>query len=170
MPTAYWLVRMTKNGITSSHILTSCAASLLDQHHPQELTKIFRAHIHEWSSNSIDIQVKWAHGPPIQVLVHEFRPLGTHLLFQDQYILSQRGYERVQVSSLPVGMTEELLKDWRPTMHDYLERIVDEPGFEKFPENCFRGEQNQVQRHLIHAVRRYKDATSDEVSLFSTST
>lgn len=146
----------------------SCAASLLDQHNPQQLTRIFRAHIHEWSPNSIDIHVKWAHGPPIQVVVHEFRPIGTHLLFQDQYILSQRGYERVQVSSLPVGMTESLLKDWRPRMIEYLDRIVDEPGFEKFPENCFRGDQNEVQRRLIHAFRRYKDAASDEVSLSST--
>lgn len=118
----------------------------------------------------MDIHVKWAHGPPIQVMVHEFRPIGTHLLFQDQYILSQRGYERVQVESLPVGMTEDLLKDWRPTMHNYLDKIVDEPGFEKFPENCFRGDQNKAQRLLIDAVRRYKDAASNDVSLSSTPT
>lgn len=72
------------------------------------------------------------------------------------------------MSSLPVGMTEDLLKDWRPRMIEYLDRIVDEPGFEKFPENCFRGDQNEVQRRLIHAFRRYKDAASNEVSLSST--
>ena len=166
-PTTCWLVRITKKGTTASHLLTLCAASLLDQHHPQELTKIFRDHIHEWSSSSIDIHVKWAHGPPIQVMVHEFRPNGTHLLFQDQYILSQRGYERVKVRSLPVGMTEDLLKDWRPTMHNYLDMIVDEPDFAKFPENCFRGDQNKAQRLLIHAVRRYSDAASNDVSLSS---
>lgn len=118
----------------------------------------------------MEIQVKWAHGPPIQVVVHEFRPNGTHLLFQDQYILSQHGYERVKVRSLPVGMTENLLKDWRPTMHNYLDRIVDEPGFEKFPDNCFRGDQNKAQRLLIHAVRRYNDTASNNVSLSSTLT
>lgn len=103
-------------------------------------------------------------------MVHEFRPNGTHLLFQDQYILSQCGYERVKVRSLPVGMTEDLLKDWRPTMHNYLDMIVDEPDFAKFPENCFRGDQNKAQRLLIHAVRRYSDAASNDVSLSSTPT
>ncbi|MCJ1345488.1 hypothetical protein MMC31_003695 [Peltigera leucophlebia] len=138
------------------------AASLLDQHHPQELTKIFRTHIHEWSSSSIEIHVKWAHGPPIQVKVHEFMPIGTLLVFQDQYILSQHGYERVQVRSLPVGMTEELLEDWRPKMYKYLDRTLDEPDFKKFPENCFRGDENEVQRALIRAICRYYDASSNK--------
>lgn len=169
-PATCWLVRMTKKGTTSSHMLTFCIASLLDQHEPQELTKIFHSHIHEWSPCRMDIHVKWAHGPPIQVIVHEFMPIGTHLLFQDQYILSQRGYERVEVKSLPIGMTEDLLKDWRPTMRKYLDRTLDEPDFKNFPENCFRGDQNKAQRALIHAVSRYIDAVSSDVSPSSTST
>lgn len=161
--TACWLVRITKKGATSSHVLTFCSASLLDQHRPEELKKIFHAHIHEWSPRSMEIHVKWAHGPPIQVTVNEFMPNGTLLQFQDQYILSQRGYERVEVRSLPVGMTKDLLEDWRPMMHKYLDRILDESDFENFPENCFRGDQNKAQRDLIHAVRRYNDASSTNV-------
>lgn len=66
--------------------------------------------------------------------------------------------------SLPVGMKEDLLKDWRPTMNKYLDRILDEPDFEKFPENCFRGDQNKAQRALILAVCRYNDALPNNVS------
>lgn len=49
-------------------------------------------------------------------------------------------------------------------MYKYLDRILDDPDFEKFAENCFRGDQNEVQRALIKAVCRYNDASSNKVS------
>lgn len=110
------------------------------------------------------IYVKWAHGLPIKVVVEEFYPNGNHLLYQDQYVLKSSGYEREKVASLPIGMTEAFLRLWSPEMHRYLDRTLDEPSFSMFPENCFRGPQNEAQRALIHAISKYNDCSSSEVS------
>lgn len=116
------------------------------------------------------IYVKWAHGSPIKVEVQEFSSNGNHLLYQDQYVLENGAYKRKKVASLPIGMTETLLRIWSPEMHIYLDRTLDEPGFSMFPENCFRGSQNMAQRALIHAMSNYNSCSSGEVSRIIPST
>lgn len=140
-------------------------ASLLDQHRPEELSKIVSTHIQGWyRESSMHIHVKWAHGLPINVGVQEFMPNGEHLLYHDRYILKNGAYKLEQVASLPIGMTEASLRQWSPELHRYLDRTLDEPSFSMFPENCFRGSQNEAQRALIHAISKYKDGSFGEVS------
>lgn len=152
-------------------MLTFSIASLLDQHQPEELSKIISTHIQGWyHDSSMHIYVKWAHGLPINVVVQEFSPNGNHLLNQDQYYLEKGAYKREQVASLPIGMTEALLRLWSPEMHRYLDRTLDEPSFSMFPENCFRGSHNGAQRELIHAISKYNDGSSGMVSSLIPST
>ena len=156
---------MARYKVTLLPMLTFSIASLLDQHQPEELSKIISTHIQGWYHDSpMHIHVKWAHGLPIKVGVQEFFPNGNHLLYMDQYILENGAYKREQVASLPIGMTEALLRQWSPEMHSYLDRTLDEPSFPMFPENCFRGSHNGAQRALIHAISKYNDGSSGEVS------
>lgn len=131
------------------------AASLLDQHHPDNLRSFARRHIRRWMENVMVVYVGWGHGKPIQCEVNEIEPEGDHLLSQNQYRpnLETGELETVRVPSPPIGMMGMLIDDWRKKLDKYLNETL-EMDFEDFPECCFQGREIEVQRDLLHSVHR----------------
>lgn len=119
------------------------------------------------------VSVTWGHSQPLKCHVQEIIPEGDHLCFQNQYRMNTaEKYERVCVPSLPLGMVFRLVEgypqrlerslgimlmsneEWRKILHKYLDTVL-EHDFHDFPENCFRGTENQVQRDFLHSFFKY---------------
>lgn len=117
--------------------------------------------------------VTWGHSQPLRCNVQEIIPEGDHLCFQNQYRLnSVEKYDLVRVPSLPLGMVFRSVEgcpqklerslgimlmsneEWRKILHNYLDSVL-EHDFDDFPENCFHGTENQVQRDFLHSFFNY---------------
>lgn len=127
------------------------AASLLEQHHPDNLRKFASQHIRRWMDNSMVVYVGWGHGELMQCEVHEIEPEGDHLLSQNQYRLNEETgeYDTVRVPSPPIGMICMWIDDWRKKLDTYLNQTL-ERNFHNFPERCFRGRDMEVQKDLLN--------------------
>lgn len=145
------------------------AASLLDQHRPENLRTFARQHIRRWMDNSMVVYVGWGHGKSIRCEVHEIEPEGDHLLSQSQYRpnLKTGQLETVRVPSPPIGMMTMLIDDWRKQLDKYLNETL-ETDFSKFPERCFRGHEIEVQKDLLQSLHGCYESWPGKVSKFAT--
>ena len=130
------------------------------------------------------VHVTWGHSRDILCEVQEIIPEGDYLCFQNQYKLNlaTNNYDRVLTPSPPLGIVLTLLEDcsqrlerplgmmlmtvndWRKKLDQYLDYVL-ENDFHDFPEHCFRGSENEVQRDLLCHFHKYYESTAGTVSL-----
>lgn len=150
-----------------------------------KIREFARKHVRKWTNNSMKIRVTWGHSKDISCDVQEIVPEGNLLCLQYQYKLNLATnlYDRVQTPSPPLGMLLTLLEDcsqklerplgmmlmsvndWRKKLHDYLDYVL-EHDFHDFPDHCFRGSENEVQRDLLRHFHKYYESTAEPVSPF----
>ena len=142
-------------------------ASLADLRDPTKLRAFADARIHRWLDNHFEVCLTWAHEfRPIKVGVTEIEPVGTSLLFQNQYRLNLLSnlYDLVQTPSPPLGIQLMYVSEWRVRLDGYLEEVI-RGSFRRFPAICFRGDDCRVEKDFLIPIFDYHEAATGRVSL-----
>lgn len=157
------------------------SANLMAQHEAENLVRFVKRHIQAWTRNTMTVSITWGYGLPIKVDVKEFKPKGDFLLLQSQYrwSMATNKYETVRVPSPPIGRngrcstndskTESPLgivlidsKDWQKKLDAHFDWEVEE-NFAGFPEQCFRGQQFEVQKDILNSLHSHHVALKQRV-------
>ncbi|KAL8695443.1 MAG: hypothetical protein Q9218_000021 [Villophora microphyllina] len=134
-------------------------ASLAQQHDRERLRKFASDRIRRCLDDSrVTVYVTWGYFKPIKCNTVEIEPIGTSLLYQNQWRLNERGeYDLVQVPSPPLGMILMAVGEWRVRLNGYLEEML-QKSFHGFPKACFRGDDCCVAREFLIPIFEYQNA------------
>jgi hypothetical protein len=144
---------------------------LVTQMHEDSYLKHFvTQHVHQWDNVEFTIHMTCGGSkmPRIPVKVYEFRPKGTELLYQTQYVTDPRTNKRVARKKISptLGMVHINYNEEK-TYDKYVSEIVDR-HLDDFGELCWMEDNNDFLQKLFKLMTRVKPKNDDEVTYLHT--